>query len=169
VIGTAVTASESQPDGSTLVRNTAEVTLRVFRGFDGKMTDVLAASAVVRSVHPHEGGEQAVRDACAKLVADTLVASVITVLGTQAPDTLILTVKGHANRSRLYSVLRTLKSSPFVGAVEEVFCSDALARYRVAYDGPMLDLVDLLTPGVYEGRPLEVEQVIQRNMILFFP
>lgn len=168
IIGTAVTDIEEGPAGTNVQRNKAAVSLRVFRGVDGNMTEALTATAAVYSLDPTEGGEQAVQDACAKLVGDAAVAAIITVLGIQTANQVLVSVEGPRSRDCLAPIIATLEGDSAIEAVDELYFSEKLARLRVTYDGPMSHLVALLTPGPYCGRTLGVRHVVGRTITVAF-
>lgn len=169
IIGTATTTTEQTAPGSNMLRSRATVTLRAFRGSDGKMTDSLTATAAVHGANIRESGEQAVQDACEKLTAEVVVAAALTILSTQTADAVILTVERPGSHERLNEVVKALEGMEHVSQIEELFYSDDLARLRFKYDGPMSHLVRELTSRDYAGEELRVQRVVAREMVLAFP
>ena len=169
VIGQAVTEVQGDPAGGSLIRNRATVNLRIFRGADGKMTDAFTAVAAVLSQDPLEGGEQAIRDAGAKLVGDITVATVLTVLGAQASDNVLIEIENPGSRERIAAVVAFLEAGANVASVEQLLWSESFARLQAVYPGPMSLLADSLESGTYEGARLQIRRVVGRRMELRFP
>lgn len=168
VVGTAVVTVEGNETGDSVYRCRATVNLRVYRGYDGKMMDSLTAAAVVSSAKPEEGGDQAVRDACTKLVRETAVSAILAVLGTQASDAVVITLENPGERRFFDELVTHLEVSLNLDTIEELFFSNTRARVRVPYDGPMAYLTDLITSGTYGGKKLEPLRVVGRNMTFTF-
>ncbi len=168
IIGVARTEMELNAAGTNLLRHRATVELRVFRGYDGKMSDELKASAAVLAVDPMEGGAQAVRDAAAKVVGDVVVAAVMTVLGANAGGTVLLTVEDAGTESRIDLLAGGIAVLPGTNGAEVLFFSPDLSRLRVEYEGPMGPFVDAIPAAPYEGRKLEVQRAVGRNVSLRF-
>ncbi len=169
VLGTAVARAAATAAGSNLLRNEAALTLRVFRAFDGKMTETLSARHVVHAADPREGGKQALRDASLKLAPDVGVAAVITVLGARAEEGIRLTIEHPGDRARLEELLRTLQAIPGASQFEELFYSSLLARFAFVYDGPMALLVDQVRGRKFGDAKLTIQSVIGREMHVAFP
>jgi len=169
VLGTAVARTTAIAAGSNLLRNEAAITLRVFRAFDGKMTDALSSRHVVHAADPRAGGRQALRDAALRLAEDARVSAVITVLGTRAEEGVQLTLERPGTRARLEKVLGAIRGVPGVAGMEERFYSDRLARYVFQYTGPMSWLVDEVRDRSFDGAPLKVMRVVGNEMRLSFP
>lgn len=169
VLGTAVARAAATAAGSNLLRNEAALTLRIFRAFDGKMTDTLSARHVVHAADPREGGKQALRDVSLKLAGDVIVAAVITVLGARAEEGVQLTIERPGDRARLDAVIRALQAVPGAAQFEEKFYSDRLARFAFLYDGPMALLVDQIRNREFAGAKLVVQSVIGREVRIAFP
>lgn len=164
VIGTAITEPETTPDGFTVVRNRATVSLRVFRGADGKMVDALSAKAAVHGVELTDTGEQAVADACAKLIGDVTVACVIAVLGVRPDDYVLFILANPGARDGLQALVDAIRAFPEVSQVEELLYTPQLARYRIAYRGPMPPLVDFLRRQPCGGSKLMIKTVVAREI-----
>ncbi len=169
MLGAATTTAEPETDGTNVHICRAEVHLCVFRGFDGKMTDDLVSVATVRSANVDEGSELAVEDACEKLVGDAVVAAVLTALGTQQSDAVLLTVERPGSRTRFGALVVRIETEFYVGDVEELHYSEDIARVRVPYDGPMAHFVDVLSAYAYDGVKFEVQRAVGREMVVSFP
>ena len=169
VIGTALTGDDGLGTAAGALRRRANVTLRTHRGLDGKLMDVLTATAVVESEDPMEGSEQAVQDACAKLLGEIAVSAVITVLGTRAKDEVIITVERPGNRARFDELILDTQLIPGVETITELFYYDEIARFRIRYQDSMALLVDFLTEFPYDGLKPEVTRAVERNIVLSFP
>ncbi|HPO12544.1 MAG TPA: hypothetical protein PLI09_03795 [Candidatus Hydrogenedentes bacterium] len=164
MLGVATTVSEGATGGGNVARTKATLTLRVFRGLDGKMTDDLTRAAAVYAANPGESGEQAVQDACIKMAGDIVVAGILAAVSALPPDTILLVLEHPNARDKVDGVVQVLKSTPGVSAVEELYYSDALARLRVTYSGPVSTLVNLLTTENH----LRARTVIGREMTMQF-
>jgi hypothetical protein len=168
VVGAAVVTVEGSDAGNNVRRCRATAELRIYRGYDGKMMDSLTASAVVGSLSPEEGSDQAVRDVCAKLVNETAVSAILTVLGTQASDAVVLTLDNPGSRQRFEELVTRIEVELHLDEIEELYYSDTRARLRVRYDGPIAYLVDVLSAGRYAGKKIEPQRVVGRDMTLRF-
>ncbi len=164
ILGTAITADEGAAGGGNMARTKATVNLRVFRGLDGKMTDDLTRVAAVYGANARESGEQAVQDACIKMSGDIVVAGILAAAGALPPDSVLLVVEKPDARDRVDGIVQTLKSAPGVSGVEDLYYSDALARLRVHYSGPIAKLVERLTA---DGA-LRVHSAIGREITVYF-
>lgn len=169
VIGTALTEDDGQGSAAGALRRRANLTLRTHRGVDGKLMDVLTATAVVESEDPMEGSEQAVQDACAKLLGEIAVSAVITVLGSRVNDEVIVTVERPGNRKRFDEILLDAQTIPGVESITELFYFDEIARFRLHYNDSMAHLVDFLTEYAYDGLKPEVTRAVERKVVLSFP
>lgn len=167
ILGAAVSHAESA--GPNLLRNRCKVTLRFFRGMDGKMAEARSAFAAVHSAAAEAGALQAMRDACAKLVEEAKVATVITVLGRQQRDEVLISIENPGSRARLAELTAVIAFAPFVKEVEELYYASDLARLRVDYEGPMAQLVDTLQLNRYAGAKAEVRRAVGREILLAFP
>lgn len=165
MLGVATTASEGPAGGGNVARTKATLNLRVFRGLDGKMTDDLTRTAAVYGANPSESGEQAVQDTCIKMAGDIVVAGILAAVSALPPDTILIVLEKPNARENVDSVVQTLKSLAGVSGVEELYYSDALARLRVTYSGPISTLVTLLTAE----HTLRTRMVVGREMTLQFP
>jgi hypothetical protein len=167
VLGTAISHAEST--GPDLKRNHCQLTLRFYRGLDGKMTDARSATAAVLSAETGEGATQAIEDAAFKLASETMVATVITVLGRQQSDDVLLNVERPGSKARVAELTNLVAFMPFVTEVEELYYSDEVARFRIAYTGSMAQFVDTLLANSYQGGKLKVVRVISRDVTVTFP
>jgi hypothetical protein len=153
---------------SNINRHHATVTLHVFRGLDGKKIDALQATAAVLSVNPQEGAEQAIRDACAKMVYDLTTAAVIAALGAQHSSYVQMTVEEPGSRERLDTLVNVLNIDPHVRNTEIIYFSEGLSRLKIEYSGPMSYLADYLNTYTYVGKILEIQRAIERDVTVRF-
>jgi hypothetical protein len=168
ILGTAITESQGPVAKGDVIRVKAQVKLRIFRGSDGKMVDDLSSTAVVHGDNPALAGEQAVVDACNKLTADLLVTSVLAVVGARVSDAILVAIEQPGSKARYDAFLKALEAFPGVSRTEELFFSEALARLRFKYDGPMEPLAHYLAPGPYEGRELQLREAVAHEMHFAF-
>ena len=144
IIGQAVASSAPQHDFGTVMRSRVEVTLQVYRGVDGKMTDDLYAAAAVHGPSAQQGAREALGDACTKLIQDATTSAIIAYLsGTPSPD-LFLTVQNPGSRGNVFALFPFLESIPNVSGVDELFFRAQIARLRVRYEGKVSDFVAAL-------------------------
>lgn len=169
IAGQASAAPESAPSEQDTIRNRATITLRFFRGADGKMTDDLGASASVYSLDPHEGGAQALQDAAAKLTAETVVAVVIAALGARQDDAILLTVNNPGAQERFDALVAALSEIPEVKGVQSLFYSEHIGRIRLRHEGAMSGLIRAITGQAYAGEELRVRKAVMREIELEFP
>lgn len=168
VLGEVVCSGDIPPSGGNVVANKATVTLRVFRGADGKLMDALSQEAVVRSLDVTEGTRAATEDACAKLARDLPTSAVLATAGVSQPEGLVVTVEAPGTRARFDRLLERLRALVGESSVDELFYTDALARIRATYDGPLPGLLESLTDEPYDGSKLDVTRAVGRDVILRF-
>jgi len=168
VLGEVVCSGDVPSSGGNVVANKATVTLRLFRGTDGRLTDAFSQEAVVRSVDISEGTRAATEDACAKLARELSTAAVLATAGEKRPQGLVFTVETPETRARFDEFLERLRSLIGEGNVDELFYTDALARVRAEYDGPLPDLLEGLTDQPYSGTKLDVTRAVGHDVILRF-
>jgi hypothetical protein len=154
--------------GQAVPRRHGKVTVRVFRGRDGKCIDTLTREAVVHSAIPDEGAAAALEDACAKLTEDMVMLCVMAVVGEQARDELVITLEEPGTRERLGAFAGVLAKATGSPAVDVLLYSDRLARVRVSYAGSMVPLMDILTGNTYAGMALEIRRALQRDVTMRF-
>ncbi len=166
VVITAQATSEHEPllTAPDMTRNRARVSIRVFSGSDGKLTDALGAEAVVQSGDPRDGGDQAIADAAGKLVTDTTVAVVLTLLGRQEKDLVLLSIEQPGDEAVVHEITAALGKASGVAAVEEALVSPTLARLRIDYDGAMARLADLLHALPLSAGTLEVRKAVGKEI-----
>ncbi|MBI2421326.1 MAG: hypothetical protein HYV27_00755 [Candidatus Hydrogenedentes bacterium] len=158
-----VSALAASP-GSPMLEHTAQAALRVFRTSDGKMLDDITSRAVVLSRPEISGSDQAIEDACKKLIGPTVVAAVMTVVSDQPKDRVIITVETPQSQENWTSIKDALTQDAAVFSVEDLFFTEKRARLRLAYDGPMGHLADLLSGLPVHGGTLTVDRAVGRNM-----
>lgn len=168
VLGVAAAKPYATAAGSNLIRNEAEITLRVLRSFDGKMVDELSIRHAVHAADVREGSVQAITDASKRIAEDISVAVVMSVLGTRMGEAIQLTVEQPGERARLDALISLLQSVPGVANLNEVFFSSHLARLSFEYQGPMAYLVDVLRGNKLDGAELKVIRVVAHEMRLAF-
>jgi len=168
VLGEAAVDAESSAPGQAVPRRHGQVTVRVFRGRDGKCIDTLTREAVVHSASLAEGAAAALEDACAKLTEDMVMLCVMAVAGEQARDELVITLEEPGTRERLDAFAGVLVKATGSPAVDVLLYSDRLARVRVRYAGSMVPLMDILTGNTYEGMALEIRRALQRDVTMRF-
>lgn len=168
IIGTAITVTEPPADGTNVHRNRSTVSVRVYRALDGDLVDAFTKVAAVSSVDPMEGAIQATNDACEKIINDITVAAVLTVLGTQPDDRVLLTVEEPQDATNTLALAETLRHELGEDKVEVILDSKALARLRIQYDGDMLPFVELLTSEEYAGRHLAIRHAVGREVVAYF-
>ena len=154
--------------GQAVPRRHGKVTVRVFRGRDGKCIDTLTREAVVHSAIPDEGAAAALEDACAKLTEDMVMLCVMAVVGEQARDELVITLEEPGTRERLDAFAGVLAKATGSPTLDVLLYSDRLARVRVSYAGSMVPLMDILTGNTYAGMALEIRRALQRDVTMRF-
>ncbi len=169
IVGTAIVDTERDPEGRRIERNRARLSLRVYRGLDGKMVDEVATAAAVHSTYIRQAAEQAICDASRKALRGTVVPAVLAVLSAQSPELVLLTVHRPGNRDRMRELIETIEAIPEVRGTEELGYADALARVLIRYEGYMADLVELLAHFTYGGKKFHIEHVLERDMVVRFP
>ncbi len=168
IVGSITTEHDPLAPDSNMLRNRAAAVLRVFSGHDGKMMDLLTSQAIVQSVEPVEGGEQAVRDACAKLVGDYIVAVVLTMLSLEDESRVLIEVENPRAEETVAQMIQVIQRVPGVHSVERLFFSETLARLAVDYDGPMADFSDYIADRMINNRKVDVTRCVKREMTISF-
>lgn len=166
VLGVITVNREADQDDAGTARTRATLEARVFRGSDGDLLEVFARSAAITGNDPAACREEAVGDAAMKMLGDITVATVLSVLGAQQRDELLITLLNPGTEERMELFLGLLARDGAVHSIEESYFSERSARVRVGYEGPMSYLVDLVRDKLYDGRRLEVREVIGREMNL---
>ena len=166
IIGQAVASSTPQHDLGSVMRSRIEVTLQVYRGVDGQMTDDLSAAAAVHSPSVQQGAREALGDACTKLIQDATTAAIIAYLsGAPSPD-LFMTVQNPGSRGQIVSLFPFLESIPNVSGVEELFFRAQIARLRVRYDGKVSDFVAALRASSAFSNAWELRSATGRTVTI---
>lgn len=166
VLGVVTVVREADQDQSGTAKTRATLEARVFRGSDGDLLEVFARSAAITGNDPVACREEAVGDVATKLLGDVTVATVLSVLGSQKRDEVLITLMNPGSRERMNLLTGLLAEDNAVHSVEEAYFSERSARIRVGYEGPMSYLVDQLLTRSYDGWILEVQEVIGRDMKL---
>jgi hypothetical protein len=164
ICGEAVAAVEPPETGRNIFCIKATVTLRLLRTADGKLIEASTQEASCYSANPVEGGKQAIEDACGKLSHALRSAIVLATVNMPSREDLVVTIQGTVNRDRIDEIAKTLGDIPEVTAVNEVYCVEHEARFRVLYNGQMAPFVDMLTLHGYSGFSLDARRVVQRNV-----
>lgn len=147
-------------------RTRGTLNLKVLRGHDGDLIDVFARSAAITGLDAESCREEVLSDVAAKVLGDVTVATVLSVLGMQQQDQVLITLHNPGSRSRLAAFLDVFQQEPLIDTIEESFFSERLARIRLGYHGDMGYLVDQIRDRSYEGWPLEIQEVVGRDMKL---
>lgn len=168
IIGTAI--AEAQPGAETgnVQRNKVTVSLRVHRAADGDVLETLTQTAAVSSVDIMEGGEQATRDACAKVVGDLTVATVLAVLSQPVTQGVMLLLQEPPGEDAVKAIVEQLKEAGGGEETRLVSYADPLARVFVPFEGPMADFVNYLSDETFAGHQLEVLRVVGQDVTARF-
>lgn len=166
IVGTAL--CEADPTATNVARIRSTVTLRIFRGVDGKMMEEAVAHAAISGEDTLAASEEAIRDACIKVQGDATVATVMTVLGAIGKDRIHLMIPNPGPRPLADAVLNVLKGEELVEDISEPFYSDKMYRLSMHYDGPMSYLVNLISVPHYQDKFLEVDRVLNRLITAHF-
>lgn len=166
LLGEARCTSEPIPAGTPVFRNTASVTVRLFRPRDGKMLGVSAQESVVHSAVAAEGAAQAIQDSCVKLRREMALAALLGAIAAEPTTDILLDVTAPRGRGRFDEILGRMAAHPGVEEVEELFYADEAARARIKYAGPMAPIVDDMTLRPYSDFSAEAERVIGRDITL---
>jgi len=166
VLGVVTVVREAPQDQTGTAKTRATLEARVFRGSDGDLLEVFARSAAITGNDPTACREEAVSDVATKLLGDVAVATVLSVLGSQKRDEVLITLLNPGSRERMNLFTGLLAQDNAVNSVEEAYFSERSARVRLGYDGPMSYLVDLLLSRSFDGWIVEVQEVIDRDMKL---
>ena len=149
-------------------RTRANLTVKVFRGRDGDLLDAFSRSAAITGLDPDQCREEAVGDAVTKIIGDVTVATVLSVLGQQHEEEVLITLQNPGSRTRVTAFLEAFQQEPMIDYIEESYFSTTVARIRLGYQGNLGYLVDQVRDRSYEGWPLEIREVVGREMNLVF-
>lgn len=168
IVGSVTTSHEALRQETNMYRNRARAVLRVISGPDGKICDTLTAEAAVQSVDPVEGGVQAAQDACGKLVGDSVVAIVLSMLSMEDETRVIVQIERPGSEKLFQEFVDTLNGLDCIRGVEQLFYSDTLARIALEYYGDMAFINDMLS-GITLGKyKVEVSRCVRREITLLF-
>jgi hypothetical protein len=138
----------------------------VVRTADGSIISSPSVDAVVHGADPVEGGDQAVRDACDKVVNDVIASCAFGMVRADPSKDVIMTIEGLGGTDRLDAMVRAIKGYPSVRGVQTVYASERTARLRVDYTGPIAPFVDRLTATRFPGFSVQPQTVVDRDMIV---
>lgn len=127
------------------VRVTATLNLTLINAETGKEVRALTSSASLYSGSVEDGRRQAVIDAGAKIIDEALVNTVLAVIANTNSGTVWLAIEGPGNRLRVQEVMTALKRLEGLTALEEMYPSPDVARFRCQYAGSMKDFIAHLT------------------------
>ena len=131
--------------GGGVLRTVATLNLSLINAETGQEIRALTASASLYSGSIVEGRRQAVIDAGAKIIDEALVSTVLAVIANKNSDTVWLAIEGPGNRLRVQEVMAALKRLKGLTALEEMYPSPGVVRFRCQYTGLMKDFIAHLT------------------------
>lgn len=126
-------------------RVSATLRLSLVNAETGKEVQALTSTASLNSGSIEDGRRQAVLDAGAKIVDDAMVGAVLAVVGKKNADIVWLAIEGPGNRRRAQEIVAVLRRFKGMTALEEMYHSPGVARYRCQYEGSMKDFIVYLT------------------------
>lgn len=168
IVGTASCALEPNAFGTNVARVRATVTLRIYRGVDGKMMEETVAHAAIAGEDTLAASEEAIRDACTKIQGDATVATVMAVLAAVGKDRVHLMIPSPGPREHADAVYHALQGEDLVSGLSEPFYSPKMYRVSMDYEGPMAYLVAMLSPGKYPAKALVIDRVLNRIITAHF-
>lgn len=168
VIGVVTVERGPDQDQAGTAKTRATLEARVFRGSDGDLLEVFARSAAITGKDAEACREEAITDVATKMLGDVTVTTVLSVLGSQKRDEVLITLLNPGTRDRMSLFTGLLAQDNAIHSVEEAYFSERSARVRLGYDGPMSYLVDLLSDKSFDGWVVEVQEAfgIERTMNL---
>ncbi len=166
VVGIARLESSEAAEAGITSRTRAVLELKILRGSDGDLLDVLSRSAAISGIDPEACREEVLSDVAKKMLGDVTVATVLSVLSVHKQDEVLITLHNPGSRERLSAFTSVLQQEPMINSIEESFFSDRLARIRLGYTGSLGYLVDQIRERSYEGWALEIQEVVGREMTL---
>ncbi len=164
VMGEAVSVEEVLERGANVVKNKATVTVRVFSPRDGVLLDANSQEAVVHSALALDGATQAIQDACAKLLGEGVVTTVLSATASKPQDLVSVTIMSPGQRIHMDVIEDALAGVAGVLSLEETYFSAEQACLRLNYAGSMSRIVEALAGLQPAGFSLEVHQVVDRDM-----
>lgn len=168
VLGKALTETEPPTSTNRLSHNRVTLRLQIFRTADAKKTDEIEARAVVQSVDPREGAEQALLDACRKVRPELITALVLAVLAPTDTEYVSLIFDNVQSRARFDALYGFLRRFPEVQKVEEVYCFPRRARLRLIYHGSVGTLLDALEHLPDDPHPPRLVRAVGREAYFSF-
>lgn len=166
VVGEAVAEAAPATESSNLRTSKATLKLRVLRGGDAKIVEIILSEAVIQSRDPRDAAALAMTDACAKVKRKVLVSTILGVAGAKALDNLIITIENVQNAEQWKAICSALSMQRGVSSVEELYYASGSGRVKVAYDGPIAPFVDAITAMTYGGGRLQPQRIVNRDMLL---
>ena len=169
VLAAAVLDTQAIAEGAKVLRHTAVLTMRVYRGEDGKLVDVLESRAVVNGAKTTDYAPIAYGDAAVKAIGALRTAVVLAYIGALPYEGVRISIVYPGSKERLAGLKRKLESNPQVLGVERRFFHPALARLRVDYRGPMRPLLDALLEAPAGETAPTLMQSAGREAVLAYP
>lgn len=154
----------AEEENSPIHEASATVSLYVFRGCDGKLSEAIAQEAVVHSANPDEGMDAAVEDACAKFSRDLYLSVALASATPRKPGGLSITLLDIGSKERLESFIGALRELVPPAQPEVLFYSSKLARVSIAYTGSLALLNDELTARHYLDATLETREAVADSL-----
>lgn len=164
IAGTAVVSSV--PEGPGMIRHKATLALRFYRGFDGKMVESTGETQAVHGAGFESGPRQALRDVAARAADAVCVAATITYLSAGAFEGVRIEINAPGPRDRVAALAALLRTWPGVRGVDETAYTPAHARLDLDYDGPVIEIADLLDFSSIAGARVRIDRVIGREIQL---
>lgn len=166
VLGDATCRAEPTVRGTNMLRNTARLVLRFFRGQDGSLADELVSEAIVNSADTYEGPRLAMRDAAVKTGRDAVASIVLAALSAKPGNGVALSIEGLGRPVRLDEIIRTLGQRTDVANIEELCRSKTLGSLWFEYTGSLAQLEEYLTTRRYSDFRLQSRHILDRRMTL---
>lgn len=154
--------------GSNVYLCEATLTLRFYRGFDGKMVETLSETQRVHSPDIDAGTRQAVLDVAARAAAPARVAAVVAVLSAPRSPDFRLTVEDPGTRERMDAVGRVLGGAVGVSGLREAAFEPGRGVYIFHYEGAMTYLADLFDGRNIGGGQANIIQFYGQDMHIAF-
>ena len=164
VLADLVAEQPEEEDNGVFTEHRAKTVCRVIRAGDAALVGELKTEALVHSVDPDTGGEQAILDAAEKLGQPLVVATVLGAIHRRKAQDVLLTIEGPEAPARFAACRSVLRDKLGVEGIDELETSGNAIRVRLDFGGSMRDLVRALTRTEFDEFYLKAPRVVNRNV-----
>ena len=144
----------------------AKVEIELIRPVDGLVIERFESTASVNSTDAAMGGEQAIKDAAAKIAQSLLVGCVLAYASQPPPQDFIVSVRIPQTGPWLTRARNAIGQRFPTARLQDLHHTPGQARFRVAADVSLADLVHGLTDSRFDDFELVTERAVDRELDL---